>query len=82
KYYLVDVDNSTFTDFQAPHKKNSLQSIIECTFGLCKVRWKIRNNMLPFAFKIQSQVIIACITLHNLMNPKIHMCYNDSKTSM
>ncbi|XP_040867709.1 uncharacterized protein [Glycine max] len=67
KYYLVDSGYPTFMGFLGPYKKTSLRSIIERAFGLCKARWKILGNMSPFALKIQNQIIVACMAIHNFI---------------
>eukprot|EP00256_Glycine_max_P051488 XP_014617519.1 putative nuclease HARBI1 [Glycine max] len=46
---------------------SSLQSAIECAFGLCKARWKILGNMPPFTLKTQNQIIVACMAIHNFI---------------
>ncbi|KAG4925069.1 hypothetical protein JHK87_050609 [Glycine soja] len=46
---------------------SSLQSTIECVFGLCKARCKILGNMPPFDLKTQNQIIVACMAIHNFI---------------
>ncbi|XP_052119053.1 uncharacterized protein LOC127748506 [Arachis duranensis] len=47
---------------------SSLRTVIERTFGVCKARWKILQNMpLRAKFKTQRDIIVACFTLHNFI---------------
>ncbi|XP_072064172.1 uncharacterized protein [Arachis hypogaea] len=47
---------------------SSLRTVIERTFGVCKARWKILQNMpLRAKFETQHDIIVACFTLHNFI---------------
>ncbi|XP_072062297.1 uncharacterized protein [Arachis hypogaea] len=47
---------------------SSLRTVIERTFGVCKARWKILQNMpLRAKFETQCDIIVACFTLHNFI---------------
>ncbi|XP_057747457.1 uncharacterized protein LOC130966657 [Arachis stenosperma] len=47
---------------------SSLRTVIERTFGVCKARWKILQNMpLRAKFETQRDIIVACFTLHNFI---------------
>ncbi|KAF7819494.1 protein ANTAGONIST OF LIKE HETEROCHROMATIN PROTEIN 1-like [Senna tora] len=44
---------------------SSLRSVIERTFGVCKARWRILQNMTSYELETQFAIIWACFTLHN-----------------
>ncbi|XP_039122160.1 putative nuclease HARBI1 [Dioscorea cayenensis subsp. rotundata] len=44
---------------------SSQRSVIERTFGVCKARWWILQNMTTYTTKVQFQIIWACFALHN-----------------
>ncbi|XP_061342504.1 uncharacterized protein LOC133288704 [Gastrolobium bilobum] len=44
---------------------SSLRSIIERTFGVCKARWRILQNMTNYELKTQFAIIWSAFTLHN-----------------
>ncbi|XP_075492429.1 uncharacterized protein LOC142530477 [Primulina tabacum] len=46
---------------------SSLRTIIERTFGVCKARWKVLQNMPTFCQDTQFKIIVACFALHNFI---------------
>ncbi|KAF7827417.1 putative nuclease HARBI1 [Senna tora] len=46
---------------------SSLRSVIERTFGVCKARWRILQNMTNYKLKTQFAIIWTCFVLHNYM---------------
>ncbi|KAJ0980977.1 hypothetical protein J5N97_009232 [Dioscorea zingiberensis] len=44
---------------------SSLRSVIERTFGVCKARRRILQNMTSYTMKVQFQIIWSCFTIHN-----------------
>ncbi|XP_073133725.1 uncharacterized protein [Henckelia pumila] len=46
---------------------SSLRTIIERTFGVCKARWKVLQNMPTFSMDTQFKIIVACFALHNFI---------------
>ncbi|XP_016196079.2 uncharacterized protein LOC107637150 [Arachis ipaensis] len=47
---------------------SSLRTVIERTFGVCKARWKILQNMpLRAKFETHRDIIVAFFTLHNFI---------------
>jgi hypothetical protein len=49
---------------------SSLRSVIERTFGVCKARWRILQNMTNFKPQTQISIIWACFALHNFIRRK------------
>ncbi|XP_039126601.1 uncharacterized protein LOC120262701 [Dioscorea cayenensis subsp. rotundata] len=46
---------------------SSLRSVIERTFGVCKAKWRILQNMTKYSLKVQFQIIWSCFALHNFI---------------
>ncbi|XP_039118880.1 putative nuclease HARBI1 [Dioscorea cayenensis subsp. rotundata] len=46
---------------------SSLRSVIERTFGVCKARWRILQNMTKYTMKVQFRIIWSCFALHNFI---------------
>ncbi|XP_075483791.1 uncharacterized protein LOC142523944 [Primulina tabacum] len=46
---------------------SSLRTVIERTFGVCKARWKVLQNMPTFCLDTQFKIIVACFALHNFI---------------
>jgi hypothetical protein len=46
---------------------SSLHNVIERSFGVLKMKWRILLSLPSFSLKKQSKIIIACITLHNFI---------------
>ncbi|KAK3204547.1 hypothetical protein Dsin_018593 [Dipteronia sinensis] len=44
---------------------SSLRSVIECTFGVWKIKWKFVKTMPNFSFNKQVKIVIATLALHN-----------------
>ena len=52
------------------YNHSSLRSVIERTFGICKARWRILQNMTNYKLKTQFEIIWACFALHNYIRRK------------
>jgi hypothetical protein len=46
---------------------SSLRNVIERSFGVLKMKWRILLSLPSFSLKKQSKIIIACMTLHNFI---------------
>jgi len=46
---------------------SSLRSVIERTFGVCKARWRILQNMTKYNMKVQFRIIWSCFALYNFI---------------
>jgi hypothetical protein len=46
---------------------SSLRNVIERSFGVLKMKWRILLSLPSFLLKKQSKIIIACMTLHNFI---------------
>ncbi|XP_068641865.1 uncharacterized protein [Aristolochia californica] len=55
-------------------KHSSLRNTIEQTFGALKARFQMLKDALPFSYKIQMKIVIACCIIHNYVRKKD---YND-----
>ena len=52
---------------------------MECTFGIMKKRWKIRNNRLLYRdIKVCEKIFITCSCLHNMLVKDIKMNHSDT----
>ncbi|PRQ26237.1 putative harbinger transposase-derived nuclease domain-containing protein [Rosa chinensis] len=51
---------------------SSLRSVIECTFGVWKKKWKILRDMQGYSFDKQVKIVIATMTLHNYIRRHAH----------
>jgi hypothetical protein len=65
--HIFDVEKTKEVD-----KKYSIviHNVIECTFRVCKKRWKLLQNTPTYPYKIQVQVIVVSMTLHNYIRIK------------
>ncbi|PKA56193.1 hypothetical protein AXF42_Ash011122 [Apostasia shenzhenica] len=45
----------------------SLRNVVERTFGILKIRFKILRDMLPYPFDAQVKIIVACCAMHNIL---------------
>ncbi|PKA60303.1 hypothetical protein AXF42_Ash008362 [Apostasia shenzhenica] len=45
----------------------SLRNVVERTFDILKIRFKILRNMLPYPFDAQVKIVVACCALHNIL---------------
>jgi hypothetical protein len=46
---------------------SSLRNVIERSFGVLKMKWRILLNLPSFSLRKQSKIIIACMALHNFI---------------
>jgi hypothetical protein len=46
---------------------SSLRNVIERSFGVVKMKWRILLNLPSFSLRKQSKIIIACMALHNFI---------------
>jgi hypothetical protein len=46
---------------------SSLRNVIERSFGVLKMKWRILLHMPSYAPHKQSQIIVACMALHNFI---------------
>jgi hypothetical protein len=46
---------------------SSLRNVIERSFGVLKMKWRILLSLPSFSLKKQSKITIACMTLHNFI---------------
>jgi hypothetical protein len=46
---------------------SSLRNVIERSFGVVKMKWRILLNLPSFSLKKQSKIIIACMAPHNFI---------------
>jgi hypothetical protein len=46
---------------------SSLQNVIECSFGVLKMKWRILLSLPMYPMAKQSQIIMACMALHNFI---------------
>jgi len=49
------------------YRHSSLRSIVERAFGIMKRRFRILNNMNPYATDFQRLIIVACCCIHNFI---------------
>jgi hypothetical protein len=49
------------------HAHSSLRNVIERTFGVLKLKWRILLNVPSYPTKKQSKIIVACMALHNFI---------------
>ncbi|KAK2642130.1 hypothetical protein Ddye_023893 [Dipteronia dyeriana] len=47
------------------HAHSSLRSVIECTFGVWKKKWKILRDMSNYPFDKQVKIVIETMAIHN-----------------
>jgi hypothetical protein len=45
----------------------SLRNVIERSFGVLKMKWRILRQIPSFSSKNQSRIIVACMALHNFI---------------
>ncbi|XP_022883244.1 uncharacterized protein LOC111399996 [Olea europaea var. sylvestris] len=83
KYYLVDSGFAHRPGYMALYKgarrnfrkarerfnfrHSSCRNVIERSFGVWKIRWKILDPMPSYNFKVQIAVVIATIGIHNFL---------------
>ena len=49
------------------HAHSSLRNVIERSFGVLKMKWRILLALPSYKMKIQTKIIIACMALHNFI---------------
>jgi hypothetical protein len=49
------------------HAHSSLRNVIERSFGVLKMKWRILLKMPSYLMEKQSKIIIACMALHNFI---------------
>jgi hypothetical protein len=49
------------------HAHSSLRNIIERSFRVLKMKWRILLNVPNYPIKKQSKIIVACMALHNFI---------------
>jgi hypothetical protein len=68
KYYISEWQNArrpigSKEVFNFAH--SSLRNVIERSFGVVKMKWRILLNLPSFSLRKQSKIIITCMALHN-----------------
>jgi hypothetical protein len=62
---------------------SSLRNVVERSFGVLKMKWRILLQLPSYPIAKQSQIIIACMALHNfiresaMMDEDFDMCDHD-----
>jgi len=49
------------------HAHSSLRNVIERSFGVLKMKWRILKNLPSYPVNKQSKIIVACMALHNFI---------------
>jgi hypothetical protein len=49
------------------HAHSSLRNVIERSFGVLKMKWRILRNVPSYSMEKQTMIIIACMALHNFI---------------
>ncbi|KAJ4771081.1 nuclease [Rhynchospora pubera] len=49
------------------HRHAQLRNVIERTFGVLKMRFKVLDRMPKFQYRIQTLIVMACCILHNFI---------------
>jgi hypothetical protein len=49
------------------HAHSSLRNVIERSFGVLKMKWRILLNVPSYSMENQTKIIIACMALHNFI---------------
>ena len=49
------------------HRHASLRNVIERIFGIFKSRFLIFKSAPPFPYKTQTEIVLACVGLHNFL---------------
>ena len=70
KYHLQEYMNATAPQsmeetFNYAH--SSLRNVIERSFGVLKMKWRMLDKIPPYACRKQSMIIVACCALHNFI---------------
>lgn len=65
------------------HLHSSLRNVIERSFGVLKMKWRILLDLPSYPMRKQTKIIIACMALHNfirdsaVMDEDFEMCDQD-----
>jgi hypothetical protein len=70
RYHLSEYDDAhlpsnAIENFNYRHSQ--LRTVIERTFGVVKNRFAILKSQMPYPFKTQARIVIACCLLHNFI---------------
>jgi hypothetical protein len=49
------------------HLHSSLRNVIERSFGVLKMKWRILHHLPSYPMEKQIKIIIACMALHNFI---------------
>jgi len=49
------------------HAHSSLRNVIERSFGVLKMKWRILKNLPSYPVNKQSKIIVACMAPHNFI---------------
>ena len=49
------------------YSHSSLRNVIERSFGVLKMKWRILLDLLSYPMAKQSQIIMACMAVHNFI---------------
>ena len=49
------------------HAHSSLRNVIERSFGVLKMKWRILKNLSSYPVNKQSKIIVACMAPHNFI---------------
>ena len=49
------------------HRHAQLRNCVEKAFGILKKRFKILRTAIPFPFKVQKRIVMACCIIHNFI---------------
>ncbi|PKA48339.1 hypothetical protein AXF42_Ash020431 [Apostasia shenzhenica] len=72
RYHIGLFKNPASRHYKCPeelynHRHASLRNVVERTFGILKLRFKLLAKMQSYPFAIQVKIVIACCVLHNIM---------------
>jgi hypothetical protein len=70
KYHIQDFQNAgeprgKHEIFNYAH--SSLRNVIERAFGVLKMKWRILLSISAYPPQTQTQIIVACVALHNFI---------------
>jgi hypothetical protein len=49
------------------HAHSQVRNVIERSFGVLKMKWRMLLHMPKFSIKKQARIIVACMALHNFI---------------
>jgi hypothetical protein len=70
KYHLPEFEQGSAPSGKKEmfnHLHSSLRSVIERSFGVLKMKWRILQHLPSYPMEKQIKIIIACMTLHNFI---------------